>query len=480
MLQLRESTDGEKTVSEAEIEILPLAVPVPSGQSSLLEERRRLRDAELVGHSGSWDWDIETGVITWSEGLFAIHGLDPVSFEGGYAQAASRVHEDDRRVVDAAMMACRHDDAVQQFRYRVHRASDGEIRWFESRAQGVFENGHPVRLTGAVADVTDRVEAEHQLNDANRFLNAVLTASPDFTFINDLRTGERVFGSRYHDLLGRDESEPAGPDAVERLVHPDDHELLRALNKKSTGLKDGEVLRMRFRLRHANGDWHWMSRIVVPFRRDETGAVIEVLGVLRDITEVVAAEEQLVHSALHDALTGLPNRSLLIDRLEAALGRSTRERRDVGVLYCDLDGFKEVNDSAGHAAGDAVLIEVSERLLGTVREGDTVARLGGDEFVIVVEPWNRSTRTNLAKGPVLSVEVAQRILRALAKPFRVDGIEYDLSASIGVAYLSPGSSGTSAERAAKIIADADAAMYAAKKDGKNRIEVFGEGVVPQP
>ena len=467
-------------VSEEEVDILPLAVPVPSVQSAVLEERRRLRDAELVGHSGSWDWDIASGVITWSDGLFAIHGLEPVNFEGGYAQAASRVHDDDRQTVDDAMTACRKGDGVQQFRYRVHRASDGEVRWFESRAQGVFENGRLVRLNGAVADVTDRILAEQHLSDANRFLNAVLTASPDFTFITDVRTGERVFGSGHHDLLGRDESSAAGPDAIERMVHPDDHEVLRELNKQSADLKDGEVVRMRYRLRHANGNWHWMSRIVVPFRRDESGSVVEVLGVLRDITEVVSAEELLLHSALHDALTGLPNRSLLVDRLEAALGRSTRERRDVGVLYCDLDGFKEVNDSAGHAGGDAVLIEVSQRLLATIRDGDTVARLGGDEFVIVVEPWNRSTRTNLVTGSVLSVEVAQRVLRALAKPFLVEGVEYFLSASIGVAYVSSGAVGTNAQRAAKIIADADAAMYEAKKSGKNRIEVFGEGPVPRP
>ncbi|MGB8180266.1 MAG: diguanylate cyclase [Acidimicrobiales bacterium] len=467
-------------MSDEEIDVLRLAVPVPSVQSAVLEERRRLRDAELVGHAGSWDWDIASGVITWSDGLFAIHGLDPMSFEGGYAQAASRVHDDDRPVVDDAIMACRNGPVAQQFRYRVHRASDGEVRWFESRAQGVFESGNLVRLTGAVADVTDRILAEQHLSDANRFLNAVLTASPDFTFITDVRTGERVFGSGHRDLLGRNESDFAGPDAIERMVHPDDQAALRELNRQSADLKDGELLQMRFRLRHASGNWHWLSRIVVPFRRDESGSVIEVLGVLRDITEVVSAEEMLLHSALHDPLTGLPNRSLFVDRLEAALGRSARERRDVGILYCDLDGFKEVNDSAGHAGGDAVLIDVSERLLSTIREGDTVARLGGDEFVILVEPWNRSTRTNLAKGPDLSVEVAQRVLRALAKSFQVGGVEYSLSASIGVAYVSSAAVGSNPERPAKIIADADAAMYEAKKNGKNRIVVFGVGPVPQP
>lgn len=467
-------------MSEPEIEIQPLVVPASSVQSAILEERRRLRDAELVGHSGSWDWDVASGVITWSDGLFAIHGLEPGEFKHGYAQAASRVHGDDRRLVDEAMMACRKDDSVHQFRYRVHRASDGEIRWFESRAHGVFDEGRLVRLNGAVADITDRILAEREVAEANRFLNAVLAASPDFTFITDIRTGERVFGSRHRVPLGRDEGDQIGTNDIERLVHPDDRGPLRKLNEQSTRLKDGEVLQMRYRLRHANGDWHWMSRIVVPFRRDESGTVIEVLGVLRDITEVVSAEEKMLHDALHDALTGLPNRSLLVDRLEAVLGRSTRERREVGVLYCDLDGFKDVNDSAGHATGDAVLIEVSKRLLGAIREGDTVARLGGDEFVVVVEPWNRSTRTNLTKGSVLSVEVALRILRALAKPFSVSGVEYDISASIGVAYVSPETSGTNAERAAKIIADADAAMYEAKRGGKNRIEVFGEGPVSRP
>ena len=135
-----------------------------------------------------------------------------------------------------------------------------------------------------------------------------------------------------------------------------------------------------------------------PFRRDDSGAVVEVLGVLRDITDVVQAEEQLSHGALHDPLTGLPNRALLLDRLEAALARSTREHREIAVLFCDLDGFKQVNDTAGHAAGDAVLIEAATRLGTVLREGDTVARVGGDEFVLVVEPWNRAHSTT-ARAP---------------------------------------------------------------------------------
>jgi diguanylate cyclase (GGDEF)-like protein len=111
---------------------------------------------------------------------------------------------------------------------------------------------------------------------------------------------------------------------------------------------------------------------------------------MRDITEAVDLQQRIEHHALHDGLTGLPNRALLIDRLTAALSRSARDRREVAVLFCDLDGFKRVNDTAGHAAGDAVLLEISRRLQGLLRADDTVARVGGDEFVVLVEPWNRA------------------------------------------------------------------------------------------
>lgn len=445
-------------------------------EESLRDEQRRLRDAELVGHSGSWEWDLTNDVITWSDGLFALHGLDRMNFDAGYAQAASRVHPDDRSIVDTAIEKCRSGEAVQ-FRYRVARASDGEFRWFDSRANAVLDDGIVVRLTGAVADVTDRIVAEEGLIEANRFMNAVLIASPDYTFITDVRTGTMVFGSRDRDLLGRtaDESKALGLLGIDELVHPDDQPGIRQLNIDSGHLADGEVLQSRYRLRHVDGEWHWMSRHVVPFRRDDAGNVIEVLGVLRDITDVVNAEEQLLHDALHDALTGLANRALFLDRLEAALTRSTREGREIAVLYCDLDGFKLVNDTAGHAAGDAVLIEASRRLLGAVRDGDTVARLGGDEFVLVVEPWNRSKRTNDIDAEFLprqhfSLEIAERIVRAVGEPYTVNGTDHEVSVSVGIAV---GGSTTSSEpvsaTAEKLLEAADAAMYEAKKRGRNRV-----------
>jgi PAS domain S-box-containing protein len=183
-------------------------------EQSLRMEERKHRDAEAIGRSGSWEWDTISDVITWSDGLFALHGLERTSFEGGYAQAASRVHPDDRQKVDEALEACRRNEAVR-FRYRIARASDGATRWFDSRVNAVFENDTLVRLIGVVADVTGQVTAEAATEKANAFQRAVMAASPDYTFISNIVTGDLVYGSRDGDLLGRD-LKTLGPRSIDQ------------------------------------------------------------------------------------------------------------------------------------------------------------------------------------------------------------------------------------------------------------------------
>ncbi len=344
----------------------------------------------------------------------------------------------------------------------------------------MIEDGHLVRLIGSVADVTEQVMAEAEVIQANAFQQAVIAASPDYTFISNLHTGAFVYGSRDRDLLGRtiDETESIGADAMITMVHPDDQEAMGAINSETARLADGQVLEKRYQLRHRDGTWHWFSRRVVPFRRDDNGSVVEILGVLRDITDVVQAEEQLSHDALHDRLTGLPNRALLLDRLEAALSRSAREGVEFAVLYCDLDGFKEVNDTAGHAAGDAVLIETAARLQHVVRAGDTIARVGGDEFVLILEPWSRHdgdtqdgpAAPDVADVQALTVGVARRIVDALRAPYDVSGAVHEISVSIGITYPTATAPDLSAD---SVMQAADAAMYEAKRMGKNRFTVSG-------
>ena len=181
------------------------------------------------------------------------------------------------------------------------------------------------------------------------------------------------------------------------------------------------------------------------------------------IAERERAEALLAHQAFHDPLTGLANRVLFRERVEHALARAGRNAERVTVLFVDLDGFKTVNDSLGHATGDRLLVHVAERLLNATRGSDTVARLGGDEFAILLENVRETADT---------VRVAERAGSALAAPFRIDGAELVLGASIGIARAEPEGDGTPSERADALLRDADVAMYEAKAQGKGRYALF--------
>jgi diguanylate cyclase (GGDEF)-like protein len=185
----------------------------------------------------------------------------------------------------------------------------------------------------------------------------------------------------------------------------------------------------------------------------------------RELAALKQQQHQLVHSAFHDPLTGLPNRTLLCDRIGQVLNQADRNRHESALLFCDLDGFKFINDNMGHAAGDKVLQTVSERLLQCVRSEDTVARIGGDEFVVVLAHIESADHTRV---------VAQKILDALALELCVEGAEIALSGSVGIAVYP--FDGESAER---LIRNADAAMYRAKEGGKNHFRFYTEPATTQ-
>ena len=184
-----------------------------------------------------------------------------------------------------------------------------------------------------------------------------------------------------------------------------------------------------------------------------------VLAIVRDVSKRKALEEQLTHKALHDSLTGLPNRALFVDRLEHALTHTARKGRQLAVLFMDLDDFKYVNDTLGHEAGDRLLAMVAKRLQRSLRDQDTLARFGGDEFVVLVE--------DVMSGQV-AVQVAERILKLLDPPFSLAEEELRISASIGVAL----SVHAASDQWGTLLSQADAAMYEAKRKGKARYAIY--------
>jgi diguanylate cyclase (GGDEF)-like protein/PAS domain S-box-containing protein len=337
-------------------------------------------------------------------------------------------------------------------------ARDGRVVWVSETAAFVTDEATgDVYWQGVIVDVTARKAAQEALEASERRFTSLFEAAAIGVVTLDLdgrideanRMLERVAGYCPGTLNGRRLSE---------LLDPSDAAPRRLFGELASGACDrGEV---EHRLRRHDGSLMW-CRTVMTLVRDSSGAPGHVIGMLEDISDRKRDEQALVHRALHDGLTGLPNRQLFLDRLRTAIERRDRPPHALGtaVIFLDLDGFKRVNDSMGHDAGDKLLIVVAERLNQGVRPGDTAARFGGDEFVVIVEN-------------VVSLEQAQqlavRLGRAIEEPFLIDGQSIAITVSIGVSMTSDVDT-----FAVDIVRSADAAMFEAKANGRNRV-VMGE------
>ena len=242
----------------------------------------------------------------------------------------------------------------------------------------------------------------------------------------------------------------------DRLLHPEDAD--RVISNELDCAKSGEALVQEYRISRADGRFVWIRDEMTVVRGDENQERPLFFGVFLDVSDRKRMEAELERLALYDSLTGLPNRALFNDRLTHAIDRRGRNHA-TAVYFLDVDRFKRINDSLGHAAGDEVLREVGARIQRTLRPEDTVARFGGDEFTVLCE----------AVGGVLeAVGVADRLQRELAEPVFAGGAELRLSASIGIAMAEPGDEMS----ASRLVEDADAAMYRAKERGGARTELF--------
>ena len=242
----------------------------------------------------------------------------------------------------------------------------------------------------------------------------------------------------------------------DRLLHQEDAE--RVITNEAECERSGEHLVQEYRIRRADGDFVWIRDEMTVVRGPEGKDSPLFYGVFLDVTDRKRMEAELERLALYDSLTGLPNRALFSDRLEHAIERRGREE-STAVYFLDVDRFKRINDSLGHAAGDEVLREVAARIERTLRPEDTVARFGGDEFTVLCESVG---------GVLEAVGVADRLQREIAQPLLAGGAELRLSASIGIALAEPGEE----IEPSRLVEDADAAMYRAKERGGDRTELF--------
>jgi diguanylate cyclase (GGDEF)-like protein/PAS domain S-box-containing protein len=294
--------------------------------------------------------------------------------------------------------------------------------------------------------------AAHAPAQSRELLHALVRNASDLILIVTPEGVIREATGATRQILGDDVSAQPGRTLVE-LVHPHDCVLLNGLMTGALSAGPGATERVGWRMRHSEGRWVDVEVVATNLVHDE-----HVSGLLlscRDISASKAFEEQLRHRAFHDPLTQLPNRALLLDRIEQALAR---ERRTIALLFVDLDDFKVVNDTLGHAAGDALLTAVAARLRGCLRSADTAARLGGDEFALLLEE---------VVDPAEGERVAARVLDTMRRPFSLHGEPVRVNVSVGLVVAGSGTISVD-----ELLRRADFAMYAAKRNGKARAERF--------
>jgi diguanylate cyclase (GGDEF)-like protein/PAS domain S-box-containing protein len=395
----------------------------------------------------------DTGFLRYVSPAFErILGISSADF--GARQAAELLHTD-----DLAKMRSESPDIVYgttrgwQTELRLQHA-DGFWRWFEATVTDHREDPDVGGIVGNLHDITERKQAEEALREAHERFRSAFENAPIGMGMSDIEGRILRANSAYGRIVGYPADQLCGMN-VHDLTHPDDRESSKA-EMAHLALSGTDGYRIEKRYVHADGHEVWVS-VSVSCVRDDEGKPLYMIGQIEDITERRELRERLAHDAIHDLLTGLPNRALFTDRLELSLQRAQRDGHVVAVMFLDLDHFKLVNDSLGHDAGDRLLCLVAQQLTSVLRASDTLARFGGDEFTVLCDVTDKAE----------ALEIAGRLLEVMSRPLQVPGSEHYVSVSLGLAL-----SGETCRSGAELLRNADVAMFQAKEVGPGRIEVY--------
>ncbi len=401
-------------------------------------------------------------MIDVSPGIEELLGIPREQWLNDHLGWMRTIHPDDVARVSAERERCVATGAPFRVEYRAIR-TDGRTIWI--REDSVLVNdaeGRPQYWLGLMMDVTETVTTREELAETRQKYGALVEQIPAIVYIDvaDEDMSTSYVSPQIEQLLGVTAAEyVADPDLWRKHLHPEDRD--RAVATYLEGRESGESFTFEYRLLARDGRVVWFSDSAIVIR-DAAGAPMFVHGVMLDITDRKTAEAQVAYLAYHDKLTGLPNRAMFEELSELAIARARRSGMGVAVLHLDLDNFKLVNDSLGHEAGDAMILELTERLRDATRDTDLICRPGGDEFIMLLADVDRTPPVagGAAGEMVVAESVAGRIQEALQVPFVVAGNEVYASASVGISLFPQ-----DADEAEDLATNAEAAMFRSKKAG---------------
>lgn len=429
-----------------------------ASEMQLRRSRRRLEQAQTIAHMGSWEWDVRANKVTWSDELYRIYGLQPGEFGATFEGYLERIHPEDQERVQATIGRALADHRPFLFDERILRP-DGSERLLESQGEVVTDmDGDVIRLIGVCHDVTERRSAEEAAREAEERFRSAFEHGPIGIALVDVQSTSRgrfvqvnramcnITGYSEEDLLKLSSQAISHPEDVEA-----EQDLMEALVKGETPSFSLEKRSMR-----PDGDAIWTS-VNASLVRDANGNPLYVVMQVQDVSDRKRFEGQLQYLADHDPLTGLYNRR----RFEAELSRQVAFNARYGptgaVLVVDLDHFKYVNDTLGHAVGDELIGRIGQLLRDRLRETDVVARLGGDEFAVMLPAADEDQARAVGMGIVEAVRNHAVVVNS-ERSLRV-------TACVGVALF-----GQDYEVGPEaVLVDADIAMYEAKEGGRDRV-----------
>lgn len=422
-------------------------------EERLRESEQRVRLSQFYGGIGTWELNFHSQYQVWSETITQQLGFPDLTNPTWY-DFLSAVHSADRATLLKEVKRQIAQDNTIDIEYRIFD-TQGKVRWMRSIGKvDVDSAGHPITMQGTVQEITRQKAAEHDLHIA-----ATAFESQEGMMVTDAHNIILRVNKAFTTITGYSVEDAIG--SKSNIMASGRHDAIffdQMWNEiRTNSYWEGELWNKR-----KNGELY-PQKLTITAVKDSNNIVTNYVGTLIDITKTKQAEREIEDLAYYDSLTHLPNRRLMMDRINHAMAANTRSEKIGALLFLDLDYFKTLNDTLGHDMGDILLQQVATRLTSCIRENDTVSRFGGDEFVVLLEDLSELS----IEAAEQAEDIANKFLNTINQPFQLNSHIYSCSTSIGITLFTGRQSGVD-----ELLKQADIAMYQAKNDGRNAIRFF--------